>query len=397
MFSQSQTVSVIGQVVGKAAARWCHAKPLRLRKVLVVKKTSRLEVERQAVAASREAPRGVAGPSPVTDADLEATLQRRGSAMGPMQARHEVHAHNLALLLDSLGAAGIQADVLRASEYKVAPPDLAGYDAVLSAGGDGTFIDAAAHVSGDTPVIGFNTDPERSVGRLCLAPSTDLNPAECLAELQDGRFRRFARRRIRVELADGDDGARELVPVRAMNDVYVAETDAHTTLNYTACIDGGPWAEHRNSGLLVCTGSGSTAWVYNETKVDAGHVAAILELATGRPWFPAEARRVAAAYNAALVFDPTEQRLKYTQLAPIVGFGGLGMGSKSWQGHIPASGVARTMVIRSTGWHGYIAVDSSTTNPFRDGRIATLSLPDEDVLQTIALTGTPTAGPSCPQ
>lgn len=356
------------------------------RQVLVVKKTSRLEAERLAAA------RRANGISP-SDAALAEVLQRRGSAIGPMQTRHDVHARNLALLLDSLADAGVHTDVVRASEYKAEPPPLGGYDAVLSAGGDGTFIDAARHVLDGTPVLGFNTDPEKSAGKLCLAPSTNLDPAECLAELAEGRFRRFTRRRIRVELADGVDGARELVPARAMNDVYVAEADAHKTLNYTMSADKGPWAEHRNSGLLVCTGSGSTAWAYNAAKVDAHHAAAILELGTTTAWSPADARRVANDFNAGLTFDPTEPQLKYTQLAPIVDTGGLGMGTKTWRGHIPGSGFATSLLLRSAGWQAYLAVDSAETFPFRDGRVAVLSLPDEDVLQTVALCGIAAAGP----
>lgn len=39
--------------------------------------------------------------------------------------------------------------------------------AVISAGGDGTFLQAASFANDQTPVIGLNTDPTRSEGKLC--------------------------------------------------------------------------------------------------------------------------------------------------------------------------------------------------------------------------------------
>jgi NAD kinase len=98
------------------------------------------------------------------DNELLDALKRRGSDADVMLATWNAHCRNLDRLLESLETAGSSADVVRSSEYKRALPSTFGeYDAILSAGGDGTFIDAASHVVGPTPVIGFNTDPARFV------------------------------------------------------------------------------------------------------------------------------------------------------------------------------------------------------------------------------------------
>ena len=64
-----------------------------------------------------------------------------------------------------------------------------------------------------------------------MAPFTKLSPSECLTELLAGRFRSFGRRRIRVELFGGDGCVGKVVVAqRAMNDVYIAESEPYKTL-----------------------------------------------------------------------------------------------------------------------------------------------------------------------
>lgn len=62
-----------------------------------------------------------------------------------------------------------------------------GADLVVAAGGDGTFLTAAAAITDATPVIGINTDPVGSEGHLCVGGKRP--PVDLIERIGDGRFR----------------------------------------------------------------------------------------------------------------------------------------------------------------------------------------------------------------
>jgi NAD+ kinase len=54
--------------------------------------------------------------------------------------------------------------------YQLTPEDISDHDVdlVVSLGGDGTFLKTASMVpDSEKPILGINTDPQRSVGCLC--------------------------------------------------------------------------------------------------------------------------------------------------------------------------------------------------------------------------------------
>lgn len=62
-------------------------------------------------------------------------------------------------------------------------------DIVVPVGGDGTFLLAASKVRDNTkPVIGFNSDPQRSEGFLCLPKKYSENIEEAIKRLQSVRI-----------------------------------------------------------------------------------------------------------------------------------------------------------------------------------------------------------------
>ena len=87
-----------------------------------------------------------------------------------------------------LEAAGLDTRIVSRNEFS---RDLvSSVDAVVTTGGDGTFLLAAAAVgSAETPVIGFNSDPIRSSGHLCLPKKYSVNVKEAVHKLTRGRFR----------------------------------------------------------------------------------------------------------------------------------------------------------------------------------------------------------------
>ncbi|KAJ1347994.1 hypothetical protein KIN20_003200 [Parelaphostrongylus tenuis] len=71
-------------------------------------------------------------------------------------------------------------------------------DLVVSAGGDGTFLTAAAAVADRTPVIGINTDPVGSEGYLCIGGKNP--PHDLFQRLVEGKFQ-FPRTRFRLMIS----------------------------------------------------------------------------------------------------------------------------------------------------------------------------------------------------
>lgn len=58
-------------------------------------------------------------------------------------------------------------------------------DVIMPVGGDGTFLLAASRVKDNKkPVIGFNSDPNRSEGHLCLPKKYSANVQEAIKKLQ---------------------------------------------------------------------------------------------------------------------------------------------------------------------------------------------------------------------
>jgi len=61
----------------------------------------------------------------------------------------------------------------------------------VTTGGDGTFLMAACRIQDrEKPVIGFNTDPTRSEGYLCLPKKYSINIREAVRKLFEvsGRY-----------------------------------------------------------------------------------------------------------------------------------------------------------------------------------------------------------------
>lgn len=59
-------------------------------------------------------------------------------------------------------------------------------DIVVPTGGDGTFLLAATRVrDNNKPVIGFNSDPNRSEGHLCLPKKYSTSIREAIERLQN--------------------------------------------------------------------------------------------------------------------------------------------------------------------------------------------------------------------
>ncbi|MGB1760448.1 MAG: NAD(+)/NADH kinase [Verrucomicrobiales bacterium] len=127
--------------------------------------------------------------------------------------------------------------------------DLNAFDLVITVGGDGTFLEASHHIKVNTPILGVNSDPNRSVGFFCA----------CNAENFEHFFDSLSRQpklqlnRLSLFINKSPIGP----PV--LNDVLFASPNPAATTRYQINNNS-----YRNSGLLISTGAGSTAWSFQE-------------------------------------------------------------------------------------------------------------------------------------
>ncbi|XP_041825495.1 NAD kinase 2, mitochondrial isoform X2 [Melanotaenia boesemani] len=376
-------------------------------KVAVVTKTTRYEFEQQRYR--------YAG---LSEEDLKQLLAMKGSSYSGLLERHNIHTNNVEHIVKSLQREGIEVKVVKRGEYNDEVVRWA--DAIISAGGDGTMLLVASKVlSKDKPVVGVNTDPERSEGHLCLPVRYTRAFPEALNKLCCGEFRWLWRQRIRLHLEGTginptpvdlheqqlsleqhsqahrittmDSQQRtgvfhqsskpSLLPVRSLNEIFIGESLSSRASYYEISVDDGPWEKQKSSGLSICTGTGSKAWSYNINKLAEQPVEELLKIGKSQAGldFPLNKElieKVTEEYNKSLVFSPDDSRLFYSVREPIVNR----VFSSSRQ-----RGFASRVCVRSRCWDACMVVDGGTSFEFNDGAIATISMSDEDQLRTVIL------------
>ncbi|MBT6690544.1 hypothetical protein HN903_01905 [archaeon] len=126
---------------------------------------------------------------------------------------------------------------------------LSGADLVITLGGDGTYIEAANRIR-DSYLLGINSDMTSSEGALA---SLSMNERGKLEEILGGKFNVIERQRGEVKLND------KVLDELVTNEVYVGAEKRLNTSRYI--IDyRGKREEHRSSGAVISTGTGSTGW-----------------------------------------------------------------------------------------------------------------------------------------
>ncbi|TRZ13185.1 hypothetical protein HGM15179_013928 [Zosterops borbonicus] len=340
-------------------------------------------------------------------------LALKGSNYAGLLERHRIHTKNVEHLVDSLRNERIEVRLVKRREYNEETVRWA--DAVISAGGDGTMLLAASKVFDKfKPVIGINTDPERSEGHLCLPVRYTHSFPEALQKLYRGEFRWQWRQRIRLYLEGtginptpvdlheqqlsqeqhsrahinerfqdqrSDISGPHLLPVRALNEVFIGESLSSRASYYEISVDDGPWEKQKSSGLNVCTGTGSKAWSYNINKVAHQAIEEILKIAKkhgslNMPLNTELVQKVTNDYNESLLYSPEEPKMFFSVREPIVNR----VFSSSRQ-----RGFSSKVCVRSRCWDACMVVDGGTSFEFNDGAIASILIDTEDSLCTVLL------------
>nr|KAF6441590.1 NAD kinase 2, mitochondrial [Rousettus aegyptiacus] len=291
------------------------------------------------------------------------------------------------------------------------------------------------------PVIGVNTDPERSEGHLCLPVRYTHSFPEALQKFYCGEFRWLWRQRIRLYLEGtginpvpvdlheqqlslnqhsrafniervhderSEASGPQLLPVRALNEVFIGESLSSRASYYEISIDDGPWEKQKSSGLNLCTGTGSKACFYMEresylevpqlkdeslgcteelsrsfniNRVATQAVEDVLSIAKrqGNLSLPLNrelVEKVTNEYNESLLYSPEEPKILFSIREPIANR----VFSSSRQRCFTSK-----VCVRSRCWDACMVVDGGTSFEFNDGAIASMMINKEDELQTVLL------------
>jgi len=127
------------------------------------------------------------------------------------------------------------------------------YELVITVGGDGTFLEATHKFDRQT-IIGLNSSPDYSVGKLCVLRRENLE--RFVRRLAEGRL--STRLLHRLELRRKGERATVLIT----NDILVSHKNPAAMSRYEIHI-GKTWERQHSSGLWISTAAGSSGAIYS--------------------------------------------------------------------------------------------------------------------------------------
>lgn len=378
------------------------------KKAVILKKMTRYEFEKTVHKGS-------------TEEELKHYLEGKRSDYNGLRSRHENHCRSIDSITKSLVNHGIETEVV--SRHQFTPDLIRWADVLFTAGGDGTYLLAASKVTDkNKPLIGINTDPSRSEGCLCL-PKEKYSGSRfehALKRLLEGKFRWKRRQRIRITMSgmhENDEpielhdqqlqfyehrfsehvmeselyrqnvnvtenaSSPRILPVRALNEVFVGESLSSRVSYYKIKVDDYPCEKHKSSGIAICTGTGSTSWFYHINNLPQQAIKTILgyasDLMPGKNVNLLDQNliyKVTQKYNDSLKFDPSEPKMAFTTRDPV-------RNGVFQVGH--PNGFATKIEICSRMWDACLVVDGGSSFKFNDGAVATLEIKEEDALKTV--------------
>ncbi|XP_020814618.1 NAD kinase 2, mitochondrial isoform X4 [Drosophila serrata] len=385
----------------------------KLKRALVVTKLSRYEFEQlRHPELSRE--------------QLEQKLRDRGTDVDMVLYLHNLHKDFEKRVVQSFQDVGCE--VKLASRSSLSKDVMRWADLIVPVGGDGTFLLSAGRASPlfalsqqKTPIVGFNSDPLHSEGRLMLPKHYSDNPADAVARIKSGDFKWMHRSRVRTtflgnngkipestdlfrhtevkmeqvttkpELLEKDMARKykakmkRVLPYLALNEVFIGEhlsarvshlqlvLDHQDLINKTKC-----------SGLCVSTGTGSTSWHTSINRITSRYVEDLLRSLPNSS-LPEVAKllenteEIAQQYNRNLLFAPDDPRLCYSVREQIC------VGVWPMPKTFKERDFVQSVFVKSHCLDANLVIDGSIMYPFNDGAKALLEVHPEDALLTIAL------------
>ncbi|XP_021923434.1 NAD kinase 2, mitochondrial isoform X1 [Zootermopsis nevadensis] len=344
-------------------------------------------------------------------AKLEATLRKQCFDYDVLLQHHNLHKEFEHRVRNIFNECGIETRIVNRSEYTQSNIDWA--DIIIPTGGDGTYLMAASRVSGnEKPVVGLNSDPSRSEGYLCLPVKYSENVKEAVDKLLKGEFEWMFRSRIRITLHGENlcatpfelhehvihpsyselerkkqslplssmNVTSEVLPVLALNEVYMGESLSSRVSYFGLSLDNGAWTKVKSSGLCVSTGTGSTSWHISINRITEQSVAEVLKLLGMSHRDPGLVKQVTDEFNQNLVFNCEDKRMTYTVRDLISA--GVWPDPKG----LEPRGFANKIEVKSRCFDGGLVIDGGVFFRFNEGTTATLEIHKSDALRTVRLT-----------
>lgn len=136
------------------------SKSFEIKKALLVSKLTRLEYEKYRF-------------PHLNDSDLEREIRDRGTHYDSLTHYHELHKKFETKVANSFKELGVEIEIV--NRGSISKEKVKWADMLVPIGGDGTFLMAALRASRyfsngtyNIPIVGFNSDPHRSEGRLMI-------------------------------------------------------------------------------------------------------------------------------------------------------------------------------------------------------------------------------------
>ncbi|XP_030382447.1 NAD kinase 2, mitochondrial isoform X2 [Scaptodrosophila lebanonensis] len=403
------------QLIQQFAKEYAKFTPtnFKLQRALVVTKLSRYEFEQlRHPDLSRE--------------QLEQKLRDRGTDVEMVLYLHNLHKDFERRIVQSFQDVGCE--VKLASRSSLSKDVMNWADVIVPVGGDGTFLLSAGRASPlfalsqqKTPIVGFNSDPQHSEGRLMLPKHYSENPADAVSRIKSGDFKWMHRSRIRTTLL-GINGKipestdlfrhtvtkmeqvttspemldehmaskykakmKRVLPYLALNEVFIGEqlssrvSHLQLVLNHQDVVN-----KTKCSGLCVSTGTGSTSWHTSINRITGRDVEDLLRsLPNSNAADVAQLREnveeIAQRYNQSLLFAADDPRLCYSIREQIC------VGVWPSPKNFKERDFVQNVFVKSHCIDANLVIDGSISYPFNDGAKALLEVWPEDALLTISL------------
>ncbi|KAI8118142.1 mitochondrial, NAD kinase 2 [Lucilia cuprina] len=359
---------------------------------------------------------------------LEKKIRNRGTDFETLMYLHNLHKDFERKIVRSFQDVGCEVKLANRVEFRssLSKDVMRWADVIVPIGGDGTFLLAAGRASPlfaqsqqKTPIVGFNSDPQRSEGRLMLPKQYSENPADAVAKIKSGDFQWMHRSRIRTTLL-GSNGKipestdlyrhtvtkmeqektepeylskemsrkykakmQRVLPYLALNEVFIGETlsarvshlqliiDHQDVVNKTKC-----------SGLCVSTGTGSTSWHTSINRISKHHVEGLFNILPDnakQALKDLSAEQLAQIYNQNLLFAPDDSRICYSIREQICV--GVWPSPKEFE----SKSFVKNLFVKSRCIDANLVIDGSISYPFNDGAKALLEIHPQDALLAISL------------
>ena len=171
---------------------WFHSnakdKKMKIQKALIVTKLTRYEFEKVRHGG---------------DVGLADKIRKRGTDFDALMHYHNLHKQMEKQVLQAFEKSGVEVKIV--NRLSINQEILKWPDILVPVGGDGTFLLAASRatplfIDCSVPIVGFNSDPDRSEGRLLLPKHYSYNVDDAVKKILTGNFEWMHRSRIRLTL-----------------------------------------------------------------------------------------------------------------------------------------------------------------------------------------------------